>query len=351
MVLPEARKINETAFSVYGIPVVLRSHDATWLNRLRLDFDWFLHNNTPALSKKAQSLELEFHHSPVSSSLLPDAPARKIFPECVAYENGNERWLDYHGGAYLQESPGTAKIWSEDMDLAHEVAYLWLLSHIGTALDRRGIHRVHALGIRHRLSGKSALVLIPSGGGKSTLALQLLTQPDLELLSDDTPLVDRRGRLLPFPMRLAFREDFPLPGFLAQHAQRWERRKHGAKKLLAVSDLPTHAQARPMASPGSLLVVAVRHGSRQHPRLRPLSRARAMEALMRDLVVGQGIPQVVEHVLRAGLKSLPKLTPVALSRMTAAGALVARARPLALDLSQEHGANARLLANALAGDG
>ncbi len=67
------------------------------------------------------------------------------------------------------------------------------------------MHRVHALALA--VDRRAMLVLLPMGGGKSTLGAELLRHPDVQLLSDDSPLVDRAGRVHAFPLRLGL-----LPG-------------------------------------------------------------------------------------------------------------------------------------------
>ena len=50
--------------------------------------------------------------------------------------------------------------------------------------------------------------MLPSGGGKSTLALRAL-RDEGTLLSEDSPLLDRRGRLHPFPLRIGINATTP----------------------------------------------------------------------------------------------------------------------------------------------
>jgi len=91
------------------------------------------------------------------------------------------------------------------MDLLQEIAYLFILSTVGRYLDSQGIHRVHALGVSYQNRG--ILLLLPCGGGKSTMALELMRRLGFSLLAEDTPLIDRRGRILPFPLRLGIRPE------------------------------------------------------------------------------------------------------------------------------------------------
>ena len=116
------------------------------------------------------------------------------------------------------------------------------------------------------------------------------------------------------------------------------------------ASLTSAALPRPEESfrPG-FLVVARRHGRGKEPHLEPLPRWRGAGALVRDLVVGLGVPQVAELVLTHGARSLPGLAPTAASRLAAAGAFLARAQPLRLDLARDAGLNARFLLDALAG--
>ena len=60
-------------------------------------------------------------------------------------------------------------------------------------LDRRGLHRIHALGVV--VKNRAVLVMLPMGGGKSTLGLHLLKHPEVQILSDDF-CTTRLGRII-----------------------------------------------------------------------------------------------------------------------------------------------------------
>ena len=63
-------------------------------------------------------------------------------PQNVVYRSGGKRYIDYHGRGLgiLDEAASNYKLFSEDTELLYEAAYLFLLSRIGQALDRRGLH-------------------------------------------------------------------------------------------------------------------------------------------------------------------------------------------------------------------
>jgi hypothetical protein len=59
---------------------------------------------------------------------------------------------------------------------------------------------LHALEL---VGGQGAVaVMLAAGRGKSTIALRALRDQGVRLLSEDSPLLDRRGRLHPFPLRI-----------------------------------------------------------------------------------------------------------------------------------------------------
>lgn len=346
MVALEHRKSKR--FSLYSISVEIAGPGA---ELLASDFDFFLDRQAPR-SEARRSVTLELLSAPPRAEDLPAQGAERVFSECVLYRNGNGTEIfDYHGAAHLEVhregNRSYGKLRTESPALLHELGYLFLQSEIGRFLDREGLHRVHGLGLG-LASGKGALVLLPSGGGKSTLAMEVLRREGAVLLSDDTPLVDRLGRLYPYPLRLSFRADAPIPEDWKEKSTLFERRKYGAKRLVPVSALPPARLPRPdeRFRPG-YLVLAERHGSRKEPELEAEPLWKGAVPLLRDLVVGLGVPQVAELLLAKGIKSLPGLAPTAASRSAAALAFVTRSRVLRLRLSSDSEKNAACLLEGL----
>lgn len=206
-----------------------------------------------------------------------------------------------------------------DPELLHEIAYLLILSTVGEHLDRRGVHRVHALGVSH--GGRGILLLLPSGGGKSTMALRLLREPGFALIGEDTPLVERDGTLLPFPLRLGVRpgED---TGVAPEHVRTVRRMEFDPKTLVDIDVFRDRIVNGPVA-PAAILV-----GERNLGRvssIEPLAHAPALGALVKNMVVGLGVYQGMEFVLERGLGDLAGKVGVATARLRAAVRLLRRA--------------------------
>lgn len=318
---------------------------------LGADFSYFVSEAEAAIPPAVTLVHIA---EAIPSGLLPTARATQIHPSCVVYDKRTKdgvrwRWIDYHGEALiLRRTRGEsieAELYCEDPGLAHELAYLFLQSEIGRRLDKGGLHRVHALGVA---KGENAgLVLVPSGGGKSTLGIPLLESGKFQLLSDDAPLVDRRGRLAPFPLRLAFTPQTELPAAWENRTVAFSRRKFGAKKLLAVEHLPGSCPPHSRRYERVRVILGRRWGSLSSPALKRIGRLRAAPSLVRDLVVGLGLPQVAELVLTSSWGTLPSLAPTAASRALAVAQLLRRAEIFELRLSRDSRANAALVAEAL----
>jgi hypothetical protein len=95
------------------------------------------------------------------------------------------------------------------------------------------------------------------------------------------------------------------------------------------------------------LVIGERHGNLADPRLVPNGKFRSAIPLIRDLVVGLGLPQVAELVLTKGVLTLPGLAPTGASRLLAASAFLAQAKTLRFELSRDTKRNARFLIDTL----
>ncbi|HEY8280773.1 MAG TPA: hypothetical protein VIH99_14175 [Bdellovibrionota bacterium] len=345
MMYPEARKSKR--FRLHSIAVEIAGDGSEQLVR---DFDFF--TDRPEAGVEARyTVSLEVEARDPRPTDLPKRAADRVFPDCVLYREGNFLVYEYAGTVLRVErgkNSSSGCLISANATLAQEIGYLFLQSEIGRFLDAQGLHRVHALGLGLP-DGSAALVLLPSGGGKSTLAAQALESENCRLLSDDSPLVDRFGNVHPYPLRLSFRPDAKLPPLWKEQATVFERRRHGKKLLVPTAALPSSSLPRPGEKfrPG-YLILARRHGQRAEPELNPLSRWQGVTPLLRDLVVGLGIPQVAELILTKGARSLPGLAPTAASRLAAATAFLARAKPMRLELGRDSKSNARFLLEQLA---
>ncbi len=333
---PVARPSSDTAsFNFYGVGLAVSSSAPKVLEYLARDFEYF------AASTAGPGIELRAHAGVPPWERIPERIAAMVTPNAISYDDGPVRYNDYHRQALAicDFNHERGEIWALTEDLLYEITYLMALSRIGEAHDLRGIHRVHALGVA--VAGKGTLVLLPEAGGKTTLALELLKYPEVELLSDDTPLVER-GMLRAFPTRLGIRGDCDY-GIDPSHIRTMNRRSGGPKTLVDFSHFRDRvvAQARPHA-----LVVGVR-SSGTASRIEPISRVRGLPVLTANLVFGLGLPQVVEFFLRGGVFELFRKASIVGSRVGASLRLSAQTRCYRLVLGRDIEAAARALRSVL----
>ena len=252
--------------------------------------------------------------------------ADQVLDRGVVYNVGAITWVDHHGHAVsrydFDEERGT--ISAPVVDDLIELGYLVLSSRLGVKLEQRGLFRVHALGFV--VQGTATLLLGASGTGKSRLALALLRRTDAFLLSDDVVLVDRSGLAHPFPHPIGVARPEEATGLAPAH--RFVRRGHATKWLLDLDALATrHAQG---PAPVRLVAELVRV-SGPPSQIRRASWRRIGGLLWRDLVVGLGLPQVLELVARRGYRDLWRQAPSAMRRSMAAAVVVRRAEPATLE--------------------
>jgi hypothetical protein len=261
-----------------------------------------------------------------------------ITPRNVTFRDHGKTYIDYFGrGLAILESDGTTcTMYSSDFDMLREMAYLFLLSTVGQHLDAIGLHRIHAMGVNH--GGNGILLLLPSGGGKSTMTLELLKQPDFTLLSEDTPLVDRDGNMHPFPLRLGVRgsksEKIP------QEFQRTFNRMEFDPKTFVDVDFFRHKLSDTV--PVSMILVGERNLG-DVSGIVPLSRLKAFKALIKYLVVGLGVYQGLEFLLEQGIMDMTSRLGVFSSRLRNGFALLRRAPAYKLILGRDTEKNSAML--------
>jgi len=263
---------------------------------------------------------VEMRLTPPPYAELPSLPASIFTPRNVCFQNSKQTYIDYFGRglAVFDRQERRCVIYGSDTDLVHEIAYLFMLSTIGQYLDSRGMHRVHALGVSYH--SKGLLLLLPSGGGKSTMALELMRCPGFLLLGEDTPLIDRRGRILPFPLRLGARPEQET-GVPPEHLRTVQRMEFDPKTLIDIEYFKDRLGGVVKAD---LLLVGERNLG-EISEIVPLARRHALKALVKYMVVGLGVYQGMEFLLERGLTELLGKGGVAISRLYNSVQLLARA--------------------------
>ncbi|HEY0796053.1 MAG TPA: hypothetical protein VGD64_09755 [Acidisarcina sp.] len=318
--------------NVFGIGVEVHSEDETALANLRADFAHFESEAiTPGLK-----VSLLFQPPPYDS--VPPTEASVYTPRNISFHNGKVTYIDYSGRALaiFDDTLKSIRIFSTDRDLLYEAAYLFLLSQLGESLDQRGMHRVHALGFS--VKGKAALVLLPMGGGKSTLGTHLLQHPSVKILSDDSPLVDREGRLWCFPLRIGL-----LPGSegdIQPEDLRCIQRMEFGPKLLLRHEYFEHRIVE--SAPASFIFIG-RRSLGEHCRIVPVSRFAALRQLVPNCIVGMGLFQGMEFMFNRSAGAVAAKLSMAFSRSRNCWVLCGKASAQKLILGRNHKVNAETL--------
>ena len=143
-------------------------------------------------------------------------------------------------------------------------------------LDGKGLHRIHGLGLEYR--GEGALLLLPSGGGKTTMTMgscSLLRDRGVRLISEDSPLIpETTGPSCPFRCGS---EPIParcLPGIEPRYLRHIQRMEYDAKLTLDVRPFADRL-CKKEVKPGVLLLgdALVGPQTRRSPRCRARPRS------------------------------------------------------------------------------
>ncbi|MBI5630187.1 MAG: hypothetical protein HY921_04810 [Elusimicrobia bacterium] len=310
------------ALDFYGISLSVEADSSEILEPLRRDFEYFSAPGPTSDGREPAAIGIRLWLKAPPAHRLSDAGV-PIFKtkEFLVKQRTSQRLISYcdQAWAFYDYRSRRGEIFCVRPERLHELAYLAALSRVGEELDRRGLHRIHALGFEHR--GLGGLLLLPSGGGKSTMALEMLEREGFGILSDDTPLVDCAGRLRAFPLRLGFQPSADLSGLPARHVRQLTRRRYGVKKLV---DLTYFRDKVRSDLPLSWLLIGRRGAAA--PLLRPASWPMAIRALAVHLVLGHGVAQMAEYMLRPSPYGLSNLTGIALSRLKTARRILGQVR-------------------------
>ncbi len=314
--------------------ILVKCKESSLLQKLRDEFHFFeaMEDATPHTI-----IDLEYGPSPE----LPSMVAHRILENAIVYRLGEIQYLDYFGEALTlrTESDETFKIYSQNYERLYELALLTIHSVLGQNLEKHGLCRIHAAAIS--VNKINAIIMLPSKGGKSTLIKHLLTYEEVKIISDDMPLCSFRGRIFPFPSKLSF-DEVPKDGPLSNLKwNEFRRYRYPVKWTAGLSQLKEKLDQDPMNNKNILIAgYRLSHGDSL---LSPVNKLHMIKPVLEHMVVGIGLPQVIEIFLRFDWRDIFKLAKHTFFRTICAFNLIRRSQCYYFYMGQNLQKNAQLI--------
>ena len=214
-----------------------------------------------------------------------------------------------------------------------------ILALASEQLDKLGIHRVHALALAS--NNNAFLILLDRGSGKSTLAMQVLNSSHhLKLISEDSPLIDSEGSVLPFPLRFAlFPDDIP-PSISPAYLRSFKGEGFDPKTLIDVDCYIDHIQK--LALKPSIVMIGRRVVGKK-AEIKTASKYKALKAFIKNSVIGVGLNQGIEFIFEKGPQEVFKKIPLAVSRLKNSLKVIHRCQIFEFLLSSDKEKNTQVL--------
>jgi hypothetical protein len=280
-------------FDFYGVGILVESAREDFQHAVEHDFSYFLAPATHPFFR------LTFTKSRPDYDRLPEMTCSLATPRNICFSDGRLTYIDYFGQGLNIYDPqaNSSRIITDDPELAHEIAYLTILSRMTEALEWKRLHRIHGLGIES--AGKGTIILLPSGGGKSTMALSLLRNNNqFRLISEDSPLLRPDGYLLPFPLRIGIHPQSVPPGIDPRFIRLDKRIEFSSKISIDVRFFGTQICRQPV--PATFLLLGVRSTGR-NARITRVSKGSALRHVLANSIIGIGLYQGLEYILQKSL--------------------------------------------------
>ena len=333
--------LSDLYLNFYGCIVKVSSGDRTCLDNARRDFSYFFCPQPPG---RPLSVSIRLHREPPPP--IP-AQAKRILQtkEGVCYEYKQIRHVDYSGKALamydFRSEEGVG--FSLDDSLLHEISYIMVLSRVGELLDRKGIHRLHSLAVS--VDRSAVICLLPMGGGKTTLALELIKTNDCFLLSDEIAAIDGSLQVLPFPLRLGLATtegiDPKMPG---RYLHSITRIAYGPKVLIDVEYFIQKVAIEPARL--GVVLFGERKNSKK-PELKRLSKFAALYHVLRYITLGYQLPQTKAYFFRFSVGYFITLFTILLSRILRGMKIALSVKCYRFKLTDNPHENAQVIASIL----
>ena len=307
------------------------------IRKIRMDFSFFYNQGAPS----GQNFEIDIVEQEPDYGMIPQGcRVFRMHPDFDFYTDGKFNYTKYAENCLTiyNKSSCVLSIYCMNYNIMHEITYLAVLTFSGENLERKGIFRIH--GLSFMINGIPVVIISDSGVGKTMLFLELMKQENISFYSDEIVLINKDREILPFPLRIGLRRedsDF-FSGIPERYLYGIERRKFGPK-VLADSEIFKDRVAVPAEA--DVYIVARRH---ETGFLKRAGKIRLLAALLRNMVIGIGLPQLVEYLsLDFAPGDIIKLSKKAIRRLSLAISISLHSKVYFMGAAKDPAANLKML--------
>ena len=292
--------MKKITLNFYGLIVSIRSRlEHEVLDLLSKDFSFF---SSQAESECNLSFSLEIIEASPPMEMIPKVKATMQTINSICYDVGNERFCDYYSEllVILDKKTNQAKLFSKNRKKTHEVAYLLILSRIGKKMDLMGLHKLHAFSVSYK--DMAIVCMMPMKGGKSTLLMEFLKDSRFKMISDDIPLINQKGEVIPFPIKIGL-SDKPIQIEIKDpeiNLYQMDRGQYGIKNLLCLNGIPGKIEGSNKIFKKIILIEAFRFNSPVSV-LKDNSLPLIFIGVFKHGIIGFGLPMVIEYFWENGI--------------------------------------------------
>lgn len=232
--------------------------------------------------------ELVFNLQNVSADInrYGNLITKSYHKDYLIYEKENLRIIDFFSEALSVFNKKTREtyIYCPDLNYLYEIFYLAFESLVGEELERKGYIRIHCLALEK--NNQASILMLPPGGGKTTLALKFLKHPEVKVLAEDI-LLFKNKKFYGLNFRWGIRSDD-----CDQFEKRlMSRRKENKKYLIDTQKLSLAAEA----ACGNLIIGIRQIG--QDCQIIKISKLKIFKQMFKPMVLGLELQQSLAYFL------------------------------------------------------
>jgi hypothetical protein len=308
-------------FNFYNFNILLECESSSIIELLKKDFHFFYTED----ENKEDLLIKASIKSDIGGIIPKGLIAKKQNSRAITFQEGDIRYNYFYGKGVskVNYKENTVEVFSTTEGYLHELLYLVILSRQTKFHDLNGIHKVHAFGINkynHNLVG-----MMDSKGGKTTLFTYFLDQEGVSIISDDTPFVSIGGTLHAFPIRVGYELNSYSKKRLEKYkdkAYRFDREEYDAKDLIDI--LEFNNEIKKESRDKTILFQGIRINEEDKCSYKKISKFKMWRYLQKNMIVGVGLPMVLEYYLESSFSDKLKNIKILFSRCIAAFNLLLR---------------------------